>query len=304
MLGIDIGGTKLLAVTVTADGVVVDQMRVATGANFGPGSALSHIGELARRAERQGIQVRGIGIGFPGLVDSGRRRVLSSVILPSWHAVELVDLVRDQSGLPCAVDNDVNCAARAEALVRGGRECEDMLFVAVGTGVGGALVLEGQLWRGAGGFAGEIGHLSVSRTGPRCVCGRKGCLTVLASGTAIERRLGIAPGSLPAALRDEGPRVHRAIRRAASALGAGLASAIHLLNVPLVVLGGGVCGLGQGYLESVVRAVRRESLPEVSASCRIELARLGDRAGALGAALLAHDAAGWRHPSPAPLVTA
>jgi glucokinase len=286
-LGIDLGGTKLLAVLRSRAGVILGRHQEAVGRDLDPVDCRRRIVELARRFEVE-HRLDAVGIGFPGLVDPVRGLARSSVILPQWQNVPLADWLESDLARPVRVDNDVNCAARAEASLRNG-EPRDFLFVTVGTGVGGAIFLGGLPHVGASGLAGEIGHVVAASDGPRCACGRRGCVGVLAGGAPIEARLGLATGSLVD--HADLPEVRAALLEGGRALGAGLASALHLLNLPLVVLGGGIVET-PSYLDVVREAVDREAFAEVASACRIELALAGYDAGALGASLLAADSTG------------
>jgi glucokinase len=264
VLGLDLGGTKLLACGVDGGGRVAFRRRLPTGRSFGPAAALAAIGALAEEARGALGPLAAIGAGFPGLVDHARGVVRSSVMLDGWCDEPLARRIEEWTGVACAIDNDANAAALYELEER---RVRDMLFVAVGTGIGGALVLDGRLWRGARGLAGELGHVAVERAGPRCACGRRGCVHLYASGAAIEAGAAIAD--------------------AAGALGAAIGSALDLLDVPLVVLGGGVAERGTAYVEAVAVAARRECFREIGDACAFEAARGGYEAAARGAALLA-----------------
>jgi glucokinase len=201
-------------------------------------------------------------------------------------------MVTEATSLSCTLDNDVNNAARAELAERG-QGGRNMLFVAVGTGVGGAIILNGRLWSGCSGLAGEIGHVVVDRAGPRCLCGRRGCAGPRAAGEEIARRAGTSPDhAIDHALNGDG-LTWQAIERAAALLGRAVGNALNLLDVPLVVVGGGVAALGDRYIQLVERAVRSEVFPEIMANCRIEAASAGYGAGATGAALLAGERFGF-----------
>jgi glucokinase len=289
-LGVDLGGSKLLACAVDRVGRIRATVRQATGRRVGPDEVVGRVAALVERLHDEGLPLSAIGVGVPGLVDHRRGLVLSSIMLDGWEEVDLARRLTVATGLPATIDNDVNLAALCELDQRGpavarGDHC--MLFVAVGTGIGGALCLGGQLWRGAAGLAGEIGNLSVDPHGRRCWCGRRGCLNTVASGSAIEAAAGIAPGTLAARWRRREPAVVEAVRAGARALGRGLADAIHLLNPSLIVIGGGVAQLGESYFEEVRRAVRDEAFAEAVAACRIEPSCVGYAAGAVGAASLA-----------------
>lgn len=264
VLGLDLGGTKLLACGVDDRARIALRRRRPTGRGFGPDAATAAIAELAAEARGALGPLDAIGLGFPGLVDHARGVVRSSVMLDGWRDVPLARRIEEATGVPCAIDNDANAAALYELEQR---QASDLLFVAVGTGIGGALVLAGRLWRGAGGLAGELGHVAIDRGGPPCACGRRGCVHLYASGSAI------AAGA--------------PIDAAAGALGAAIGSALDLLDVPLVVLGGGVAELGPSYVAAVAAAARRECFREIGLGCAFEPARGGYEAAALGAALLA-----------------
>jgi glucokinase len=212
-------------------------------------------------------------------------------MLDGWHEVALADELGAATGLPCAVDNDVNAAAVCEAAARG-LGGESMLFIAIGTGIGGAITLGREVWRGASGVAGEIGNIVVDRGGPRCWCGRRGCLNALASGSAIERAAGIPPGSLAARWAAGDVDVANAVDDAARALATAIGNAINLLNPSLVVLGGGVAQLGPRWLATVRRHLVGQAFVEAASVCRVELAQSGYEAGARGAAIIARAVAG------------
>jgi glucokinase len=285
-LGIDLGGTKLLACVIDAEGRPLAFARRPTGRGTSPREARALVVEVAAELRARAGGFAACGLAFPGLVDAARGAVLSSVMLEGWTRVALADLAAGAIGVPCVVENDANAAALAEVRARGGDVPSPLLFVAVGTGIGGALVVDGRLLRGASGTAGEIGNTTIREGGPACWCGRRGCLNTLASGAALERDLGLAPGTLVDHAGRGDPRVAAAVERAARALGTGLANAMNLLNPALVVLGGGVPRLA-GFCEAVARAARAEAFAEAAAACRIEPARAGYEAAALGAALLA-----------------
>jgi glucokinase len=282
-LGIDLGGTKLLACLTADDGSVLARAVRATGRNTGPSEARRLVLDAAAELRRAGGRFDSVGVGFPGQVDFEHGFVGGSVMLDGWRDVPLAELMSDALSVPCVIDNDVNCAAIAELSVRGHEAPDSMLFVAVGTGIGGAITLGRRLWRGHTGVAGEIGNITIDRQGEVCWCGRRGCLNTVASGSAIERQLG---GALPLSRGSTDPKVLRVLDEAAIALGIGVANALNLLNPELVVFGGGVAQLGEAWIETVARTARAEAFPEAG-QCRFEPARAGYEAGAIGAALLA-----------------
>jgi glucokinase len=287
-LGIDLGGTKLLACLTADDGTVLARTIRPTGRNTGPADARRLVRDAATQLRGTAGPFEMVGLGFPGQVDFHRGFVGGSVMLDGWRDVPLAEILAEDLGLPCVIDNDVNCAAIAELGARGDDVPDSMLFVAVGTGIGGAITLGHQLWRGHTGVAGEIGNITIDRHGEHCWCGRRGCLNTFASGSAIEQRLGEG-GSLAWQPNPTDPEVVRVLEEAAAALGIGLANALNLLNPELVVLGGGVAQLGASWIAAVAKTARAEAFPEAG-RCRFEPAVAGYEAGAVGAALLALDA--------------
>ena len=287
-LGIDLGGTKLLACLTAEDGTVLARTVRPTGRNTGPSAARRLIIDAATELRRTAGQFDSVGVGFPGQVDFQRGFVGGSVMLDGWSDVPLAESIADALSVPCVIDTDVNCAAIAELHARGDQHPHSMLFVAVGTGIGGAITIGRQLWRGHTGVAGEIGNITIDHHGEQCWCGRRGCLNTFASGSAIGRRLGDAR-PLTEHRESTNPEVLRVLAEAATALGVGVANALNLLNPELVVFGGGVAQLGESWLEVVARTARAESFPEAG-RCRFEPARAGYDAGAVGAALLAIEA--------------
>ncbi len=287
-LGVDLGGTKAAAGIVDGDGALELRDTTATGVSFTPAMLIDFI---AAARDAAGGSIETIGIGFPGLVEPATGRVLSSVIIPGWEGVELSAMVRDRFGVPCAVANDVDNAARGEAHVRG-LSHDDLFFVSVGTGIGGAWWSRGSVRGGASGLAGEIGHTVVSDH-PRCACGRHGCVGALASGRAIEARLGLERGGLEARMRAASPDDQAVVREAGSMLGRALANLIHLLHPALVVIGGGVARI-PGYVEAAAASAEAEVMADFRPRLRIERSRAGCDAGVIGSALLGRSCAGAR----------
>jgi glucokinase len=287
VIGIDLGGSKLLACLIDEDGQLIGRTVRPTGRATGPAQGRELIRDAAHELRERFGRIDAAGVGFPGVVDFSRGRVSSSVMLDGWLDVPLADELTEMLGIPAVVDNDVNCAAIAELKLRNEEAPESMLFVAVGTGIGGAITFGSRLWRGHTGVAGEIGNVTIDRHGVRCWCGRRGCLNTSASGSAIEHRL--EPGvPLMNQVGSGHPRLDGVVNEAAAALGIGLANALNLLNPELVVLGGGVAQLGGSWLDVVAETARAEAFSEAG-RCRFELARAGYDAGAMGAALLGLD---------------
>ncbi len=308
-VGIDIGGTKIAALRISAEGEIRAGTVIPTPAND-QSAALPAIEAAAEEVMDDGVVA--IGIGMAGLIDV-RSGVLLSTPNLVWRELPLGEGLRAKYGLPVTVQNDATSAAWAESRLGASRERADSLFVGVGTGIGGGIVSGGNLIRGAHGLAGEIGHSIVEPGGPLCGCGNRGCWEQVASGLAIARagrravteepgseiaRLaggdpGRATGELVTEAAQRGDDVAVAILAAvARRLGEGVASLVNVLDPEIVVIGGGVGEAGdvlfgplrEAFLASVEGADVRPEVPIVPA-------QLGNDAGAIGAALLALDAA-------------
>jgi glucokinase len=286
-LGIDIGGTKLLATVLEADGTTSFSRKYPTGRVYSPSDCVKTIRQAVNDAVTQTGDVVGIGIGFPGLVDPRSGTVRSSVILNGWDNIPLTSLVTAATGLPCGIDNDVNQAARAELPVR---DADSFFFVAVGTGIGGAVVLDGKVWPGVSGLAGEFGHICIDREGDDCICGRRGCVGPYSGGEGIEKRLGIQPGTLAEFMQSNPDAANNALKEAGSTLGSAIASVMNVMNVGLIVLGGGLAML-EPYRSAVETAARSEAFDEIEADCKFEVSSAGYEAGANGAALQGQEVA-------------
>lgn len=284
VIGVDVGGTKLLANVYDTGGTSLLRIYRATGRNTCPIKLVEMIKEISEKCRSVG-HVKAVGVGFPGLIDRRQRIVRSSVILDGWSNVNLEELVTASTDLPCFVDNDVNNSARAESMIRGKACGRDLLFVSVGTGIGGALVIDGKVWHGISGFAGEIGHVLIDANGPKCTCGRNGCVAVYASGVQIDRILKMKPDIQWTSTDD--PRLWSILEKPAECLGIAIASVLNVMNLPLVVIGGGVSVVGVRLVSLVERTAKRHVFPEIAQDCSFQLACGGYDAGSLGAALLA-----------------
>jgi glucokinase len=311
--GIDLGGTKIQAVVTDAAGVVAGSARRATPATGGPADVADAMADTLREAAAgAGVETRelaGIGVGSPGAVDAADGTVTGARNLPGWSgAFPLADALADALGPPVRVGNDVQVATDAEFRLGAGKPYTSILGVFWGTGIGGGLVLDGRPWTGRF-AAGEIGHMVVRTGGRRCPCGRRGCMEAYAGRAALERRARrrrddgehtelftimkrrgrdrLASGVWARALKAGDPLARSLTDEAVVALGAGVASAVNLLDVEAVVVGGGMgLRLGAPYL----RRIRAEMLEHLFVAARppaVHLAALGDLGGAIGAAQLA-----------------
>ncbi len=308
--GIDLGGTKIQAAIVDEDHSVLGSARRATPTTGGPADVAveleAAVRDAAKAAEVEPAALAGIGIGSPGTIDGGT--VTSARNLPGWEGSFPLAATLEQA-LACrvAVGNDVQVATDAEFKLGAGRLYRSLLGVFWGTGVGGGLVLDGKPWTGRG-AAGEIGHVVVELDGARCTCGRRGCMEAYAGRAAMEehvarlvekgrktdlfklmkehKRARLTSGIWARALEHEDKLAIQVLERAVRALGAGIASAVNVLDVEGVIIGGGLgIRLGHPYAERIAD----EMLPHLFADSRpphVHVAALGDLGGAIGAALL------------------
>ena len=309
VLGIDLGGTKILSLCLDGELRIVGRDLRPTGADAGPEAVIERIVASARAAA-QGHAPAAVGISTPGPCDPERGVVTTPPNLPGWRDVPLARLVGGRLGLPAWIENDANAAALAEHRLGAGRGSRHMILVTVGTGIGGGLVLDGRLYRGASGGAGEVGHMQLAPQGRRCGCGRRGCLEALASGSALEanaaaiiraepagllaqiaRREGGDPDARVLALAAEAgdAAAAAAIERAGRYLGAGLTNLVDVFNPQVIVIGGSLRKLGERYLGPARAVVAREAFAQHAADVRIVEAALGDDAPAIGAALIAQE---------------
>lgn len=300
-IGVDVGGTKVLGVVADESGALVAEHRVPTPAGGEPlVAAMIDVIATLRSAHPDVVAVGG---GLPGLVSrDGVLRFAPN--LPGVVELPVGALLAEGTGLPVRLDNDNTCALWAEHVLGAARAVDDAVLVGVGTGIGGGLLLAGRLVRGANGFAGEIGHMVVARGGIPCVCGRSGCWERYASGTALGRmgreaaparvvelaggRVGDVRGEHVAAAAIEGdPSALAVFDTFADWFAVGLVNLVHALDVSRCVIAGGVVEAGEVLIDAVRRAFAvRLVAPEHRPPVEIVAAELGERAGAIGAALL------------------
>ncbi len=280
VLGVDIGGSKVLVGVVDANGHVHEVQRRATGAELSSSDLLeavrSPMCDLMARHD-----VAAIGVGCPGPMTRGATLV-SPLNLPQWRDFALRDTLAE-FGLPVVVDNDVKALARGEGWVGAARGCQDYISVVVSTGIGGAVVVGGRVIDGASGNAGHIGHVVVVPDGERCACGARGCVEAEASGSAVARRSG-----RNAAAADESQW-----RRSATLVGRALASVAVVVDPTLIAVGGGFAlGIGEGYITAVRDAYAAAIGMPFAREVSIVASTLGRDGGVVGAAALAFELMG------------
>ncbi|MFE0918213.1 ROK family protein [Streptomyces nigra] len=299
VIALDVGGTGMKAALAGADGELLHQARRPTGRARGPEAVVEGIldfaAELRAHGERHfGEPAAAAGVAVPGIVDPERGLAVYAANL-GWQDVPLRDLLAARlGGVPVALGHDVRTGGLAEGRVGAGRGADRFLFVPLGTGIAGAIGIDGRVEAGAHGFAGEIGHVVVRPGGAPCPCGQRGCLERYASAAAVSEAWAAACGDPEAdaadcakAVLSGDPNAVRVWRTAVDALADGLVTALTLLDPRTLIIGGGLAEAGETLFTPLRDAVRRrvtfQKLPEIVP------AALGDTAGCLGAGLLAWD---------------
>jgi glucokinase len=301
-IGIDIGGTKTSVSLGNAQG------RIFVRTVFPTEDVRPTLGEVKRiiraylkKYDKEQKKTAGIGVSGPGPLDFKKGVLVNPPNLPSWRNVPLKKIFSRAFPFPVAVDNDANCAALGEKTFGAGRRVKNLFYYTVSTGIGGGVIIDGRIHHGASFDAGEIGHSIVLPKGPKCNCGKRGCLEALASGTSIGRiaRERVTKSSLilklagqkrninaviVARAAQQGDRLAREIyRQAAFYLGLSVANVIQVLNPEMIIIGGGVSKTGKLLFDPLIRNARAFSWPRPYHSCRIVPAKLKDAVGDLGA---------------------
>jgi glucokinase len=301
-LGLDIGGTKLAAGVVDAGGHVHSFVVEPTRAGDGPAATLDRLFALGRRAvDESGIDwaaISAVGIGCGGPLDAEHGILIAPPHLPGWRDVPVSALAVRFYDRPVTLENDATAAAAGEHRWGAGASVRNMVYLTISTGVGGGVVIDGSLYRGASGNGGELGHVTVDWHGRPCRgCGRRGCLEAYVSGTSIAERaaeagLGFATAEEVAAAALAGETGAVALwHETVEALSCGLISIVNLFEPELVVLGGGVTRSGGLLLEPVRRAVREGAMRPAGETVDVVISPFGDRVGVVGAAAIVYDRA-------------
>ncbi len=304
-IGVDVGGTKIASGVVTPEGGILREARYPSA-----GSTEQLLSNIARSITevKEDREVGGACLAVPGNILATENRVVFS---PNLHAIEGMDLKKEierRTGVPTTVENDANAAGWGEFRFGAGSEVDHLVFITLGTGVGGAIITRGELLRGAQGAGGELGHTTVHATGPRCNCGNRGCLEIMASGTAIRRRAREVAAEKPHSalgevaverevLGEDVTTLARAGDEAAVSvledaglwLGIGLAGFTNVFNPEVIAVGGGVMEAGEWILAPARREIHLRARSPARDLVKLMPATLGSGSGVLGAAALARD---------------
>lgn len=305
-IGIDLSGPSMRAAIVGDDGRISELRELP----LAPDGLVSQVAQAVSELRAVNPNIAAVGIAVPGLVNRQSDRVISSRDLPASVREDLHSELMQATGLRVEIENDANAAAYGEYKVGAGRNSRDMFYITIGEGIGGALILEGRLWTGASGFAGEVGHITIDTEGIECECGNTGCLETVASGPNIVRRarerlfrdgtsslskLGVNKNFTAADVAREANQgddfALMMIERTGKFIGTGVASVLNLLNIERIVLGGGVMDAGDLILNPIIHEAKRRAFQPCFEATQIVAASLGEDAVLVGAAMLARDAA-------------
>jgi len=303
IVGVEIGATHVTVALTNLRGKVTAFREQRHDVRENPGGTITLVRALidevmrAQRVARR--RLLGIGVAVPSPVHPDHPGEMSALLMPAWRGVDLHASLADAFGVPVFIDNDANLGAVAELWWGAGARGEDLTYIKIGTGVGSGHIIDGRLYRGAGGIAGEIGHLAIDPSGPECVCGLHGCLATLIGSPALRERARIAWGleetpplaELITRARTGEPIAREIVDQAGGHLGTAVAGLLNLLNPAVVVLGGELTSLGELLLEPLRAEIRARALAASIADTRIVASELGARAIAIGGATRVLEAA-------------
>ncbi len=291
-IGMDLGGTTFKALAVSQAGRILDRVQADTQADGEPAVVAQNMVAAIRRLQDRmssSSHLRGVGFGIPGILDLPAGIVRRSPNLPRWQGFDFRAVVGQHLDVPFTIENDANAAVLGEAWLGAGRGMTHVTMITLGTGVGGGVIIDGEILHGTHGYAGELGHTVVDPNGPQCGCGSYGCLEQFASGTAIARMAEPHYGTVTAetvaqAARRGDPPAIAVYQNVGKYLGIAGASFANLLNPQCLVLGGAVAQAFDLFIETMRETMRERSFAEVYDRLRIVPATCGTDAGGLGAA--------------------
>ena len=308
VLAVDIGGSKILTAIFSESGEMKSRKVTPTEADEGVAAVIQRLNRaISEHLEEDNIEaagLAGIGIACAGGIDTERGVVVTpSPNLPDWYNVPLREEIEKRFGAPTAVLNDANAAALGEQRFGAGRGKKHLVLLTLGTGIGGGIVIDGKLYQGVCGAAGELGHMTVDESGPACGCGNTGCLEMLASGRAIAREAArrinageksLLTGDITAekvaiAAKEGDTLAKEVIGGAAHYLGVGLVNIVNIFSPEMIVLGGGMAEIGEILLGPAKELVKKRAFGISARAVEIVTAQLGNEAGVYGAAAYARE---------------
>ncbi|QCS48260.1 ROK family protein [Picosynechococcus sp. PCC 11901] len=286
VIGIDLGGTAIKGGKFSPDGLCLAEKAVPTPQPSTPTAVAEAIANLVN-ALNQDHTCKAVGIGIPGPVDGTARIAKVAINLSGWQDVPLADWVEAKTGLPTTLNNDANCAGLGEAWLGAGRDRQNLLLITLGTGVGGAVILNGQLFTGHYGAAGELGLITLNPDGPPCNSGNNGSFEQYCSINGVKRISGKDPGELGELAEAGDAEAIAHWQTYGKLLGAGLTSLIYIFTPEMIILGGGISASSDFFLPAAIAEIERRVLPSSRVDLKLTKAQLGNNAGMVGAAKLA-----------------
>ena len=302
--GIEVAMKTMRAVLISETGQTLDRRE----SRYEPESLIKSITDLAGELRNSG-EIKAVGLAIPGLVNRETDRVLVSTGLPFTAREHIHSELMEATGLRFELENDANAAAYGEYKAGAGRDARDIFYIGIGDAIGGAIILDGKLWTGASGCAGEIGHITIDTEGAECVCGNTGCLETIASGPNIVRRArerlnrdstsslsrlamqeSFTAGDLALEANNGDDFSVMMLERTGRSIGIAVASMINLLSIERIILGGAVMEAGDLIVEPIIAEARKRSFQQCFEATKVVAAELGADGVAIGAALLARDA--------------
>jgi glucokinase len=292
VIGIDLGGTAIKLGRFSEDGICHQSLTVPTPQPATPEAVLTAMTDAILQLQtppflKGGDRIRAIGIGTPGPVDAIGRIARVAINLKNWHNIPLADWLEAKTGLPTILANDANCAGLGEAWLGAGRHFKNLILLTLGTGVGGAVILDGKLFAGHLGAAGELGLIAINPDGPECNSGNRGSLEQYVSVQAIRRETGLEPLELANLAKSGNAKALEYWQSYGRYLGIGLASIIYILTPEAIIIGGGISAAAEFFLPTVRSEIERRVLPSSRENLQLLVAELGNQAGMVGAAKLA-----------------
>lgn len=283
--GVDLGATQTRVALADVDGRIVASARKETATFGSPGEFVDWV--VASTDQNPHGRVRSLAIGVPGLIDSSRGVVLNLPNVPRWHNFPVAEMIGRAIGCPVHLENDANLAGLAEFHQGAGRGCRNMTYITWSSGIGGALILDGELYSGGHGFAGEIGHIIADPRGPACSCGQQGCLEAVSGGVSLGRQTGKAAVEVFQAAEKGDNESLVIVRNAATHMGRALITLTNLFDPEVVVFGGGITGSWHLLAPVLTDALAASPFIKTDRRPELRVARLGDSAGEIGAVELA-----------------
>jgi len=286
VIGIDLGGTTIKLGLFQKNGTCIQSLTVATPQPSTPKAVVEVMADAIAQLDTN-HSVIAIGVGTPGPADATGRIARVAINLNDWHDIPLADWLEAKTGCPTIIANDANCAGLGEAWLGAGRQFRHLIMLTLGTGVGGAIILDEKLFVGHQGAAGELGLITLNPEGPPCNSGNQGSLEQYLSIGAIRRRTGKEPTELGILANEGNPKALEFWNHYGRDLGAGLASLIYVLTPEAIIIGGGVSASAKFFFPAAWAEIERRVLPSSRTGLQLLPATLGNQAGMVGAAKLA-----------------